>query len=238
MADSPGPIKLLKTAFVDYHHANLPKVKDFLRDFGLDVAHENPDGTTFFKGYGTEPFIYIARPSPNGSSSFGGAAYVVEGESELERAAQLKDAEGPIRNLEGPAGGRAVTLRDPAGHAVHLIHGWQETTASPPHLQKLIINFEDDKPRKGKFQRFEPGPAPVFRWGHYGVTYPEGLYEQMYSWYTTVISLAPSDIVYRGEKSVTCFFHVDRGERVYRPPRFLLQDGEAGGSAVGGACGV
>lgn len=78
-------------------------------------------------------------------------------------------------------------------------------------LKKLVVNYEDEKPRKGKFQRFELGPAPVHRWGHYGVTYPDGAYQQMYDWYTKTLALAPSDIVYKDDKPITCFFHIDRG---------------------------
>lgn len=212
MAAAERPLQLQKTAFVIYHHADLSKAREFLLDFGLTVAHEDDDGTIYFKGYGTEPFIYVAHPSQEGKSYFGGAAYLVESEAELKRAARLVHCMGPIRDLDGPSGGRMVTLRDPAGHSVHLIHGWVEHAAEPLDLQKLTINFEDEKPRKGRFQRFQPGPAPVYRWGHYGVTYPEGMYEEMFTWYTTVISLAPSDIVYRDGVPVTCFFHVDRGD--------------------------
>lgn len=206
------PIQLQKTAFVTYHHADLAKAKQFLIDFGLSVAAEDADGTTYFKGYGTEPFVYVARQSDKDGSRFGGAAYVVESSAELERAARLPSAMGPIRDLDGPAGGSVVTLQDPVGHLIHLIHGWQEKAAEPMALEKLTINFEDEKPRRGRFQRFKPGPAPVFRWGHYGVTYPEGGYEEMYKWYTSTIALAPSDIVYKGEDPITCFFRIDRGE--------------------------
>lgn len=207
-----APIQLLKTAFVTYFHVDLAKARQFLLDFGLSITAEDTDGTLYFKGYGTEPFVYVARQSDNDESRFGGAAYVVESSAELERAAKLPSATGSIRNLDGPAGGSIVTLTDPVGHLVHLIHGWQEKSAEPIALEKLTINFEDEKPRKGKFQRFKPGPAPVFRWGHYGVTYPEGRYEDMYNWYTSTITLAPSDIVYKGEEPITCFFRIDRGE--------------------------
>ena len=177
------PIQLLKTAFVTYYHADLPAAKKFFLDFGMRIAAEIPGEVIHFKGYGVEPFIYVACRSQTGSSYFGGAAYVVDGKDEFQRATKLASCTGPARGLHGPAGGEIVTL-----------------------------NYEDEKPRKGKFQRFEPGPAPVFRWGHYGVTYPEGTYEKMFEWYTTTISLAPSDIVFRDEKPITCFFHVDRGE--------------------------
>lgn len=208
MADNP--IQLLQTAFVTYEHADLAKARSFLEDFGLKVAHEDPGKSIFFKGYGTEPYIYVARQA-SGESRFAGAAYVVESSTELDRAAALQSAVRPIRKLDGPAGGSVVTLQDPAGHQVHLIHGWAEKQADNMTLEKLVINFEDEKPRKGRFQRFQPGPAPVFRWGHYGVTYSEGMYPKMFDWYTKVISLAPSDIVYRDEKPITCFFHIDRG---------------------------
>jgi hypothetical protein len=206
------PIQLLKTAFVTYHHADLSAAKKFFLDFGMQIAAEIPGEVIHFKGYGVEPFIYVAYQSETGASYFGGAAYVVDGKDEFQRASQLPSCTGPARELHGPAGGEIVTLKDPAGHLVHLIHGWREKAAEPLQLEKLTINYEDEKPRKGRFQRFEPGPAPVFRWGHYGVTYPENAYEEMFEWYTTTISLAPSDIVFRGEKPITCFFHVDRGE--------------------------
>jgi hypothetical protein len=206
------PIQLLKTAFVIFYHADLSAARKFFLDFGMNIAHEVPGELIYFKGYGVEPFIYVAAQSKTGASYFGGAAYVVDSKEELQRAAQLESCTEPLRELQGPAGGEIVTLTDPAGHLVHLIHGWTEKAAEPQGLERLTFNYEDEKPRKGKFQRFEPGPAPVFRWGHYGVTYPEGTYETMFEWYTKTISLAPSDIVFRGEKPITCFFHVDRGE--------------------------
>jgi hypothetical protein len=209
---APKPIQLLKTAFVIYYHADLSAARKFFLDFGMHIVEEVVGDVIHFAGYGVEPFIYVASQSQTDASYFGGAAYVVDGRDEFQRATQLASCTGPARQLNGPAGGEIITLKDPAGHLVHLVHGWQEKVAEPLELEKLTINYEDEKPRKGRFQRFEPGPAPVFRWGHYGVTYPEGKDEEMFEWYTKTISLAPSDIVFRGEKPVTCFFHVDRGE--------------------------
>ena len=33
----------------------------------------------------------------------------------------------------------------------------------------------------------------------------------MYDWYTSTLSLAPSDIVYKDSQPITCFFHIARG---------------------------
>jgi hypothetical protein len=203
-------VRLLKTAYVVYYHTDLAEAKRFLTDFGLTVALEHPGREIFFQGYGTEPYVYVARQADS-ASKFGGAAYVVETREELEKA-HRQFGGSAIEPVQGPCGGEQVTLTDPVGNAVYLIWGWQEKKeAHPPQLEKLTVNYEDEKPRKGRFQRFKPGPAPVHRWGHYGVTYPEGTYESMYAWYTTTLALAPSDLVYRDEKPITCFFHIDRG---------------------------
>lgn len=201
-------IRLLRTAFVVYYHADLANAKKFLLDFGLKVVEDRGD-EVFFGGYGSEPFIYVARLA-KGPSEFGGGAYEVETRAELERAARLPSA-SPITPLDGPGAGEIVTLIDPAGHKVHLVHGQARREAEDVQLEKLTVNYEDEKPRKGRFQRFEPGPVPVHRWGHYGVTYPPGKYEEMFEWYTKTLALAVSDIVFKDDKPITCFFHVDRG---------------------------
>jgi hypothetical protein len=205
-----GPIRLLKTAFVIYYHEDLEKARLFFLDFGMKIIQES-DNEIFFKGYGTEPFVYAAQRAPSGTgSSFGGAVYIVQSRKELQRAEAI-DGATPISNLEAPGGGEIVTLTDPAGHKVHLVHGRTEKQQEPMNLKKLV-NYEDEKPRVGRFQRFEPGPAPVYRWGHYGVTYPEGHYQEMLDWYTQMIGLAPSDFVHRDGEPITCFFHIDHGQ--------------------------
>lgn len=206
-----SPIKLVKTAFIVYHHKNYETALQFFKDFGLQIERESND-QTFLRGYGTEPFIYHLKRAPQGSpSSFGGAAYVVESRSELERAEAVPGAT-KIAPLDAPGGGEVVTLTDPSGFKVHLVHGQEERQADVLNLEKLTVNYEDNKPRKGQFQRFKPGPVPVYRWGHYGVTYDAAKvgYDKMYTWYTQIIGLAPSDFVERDGKLVTCFFHVDR----------------------------
>ncbi|KAJ5869916.1 hypothetical protein N7455_004857 [Penicillium solitum] len=206
---SDSRIQLLKTAFVVYNHADLDKAREFLVDFGLQVAFERPGEEIYFKGYGTEPYVYVARKADK--SSFGGAAYVVDSPAELEKAQKAPGASAVAQLEERAGGGQQVTLTDPFGHKVHLISGWEEKEKEPMELERLVVNYEDEKPRKGRFQRFKPGPAPVHRWGHYGVTYPEGEYQTIYDWYTQTLSLATSDIVYKGDNPITCFFHIDRG---------------------------
>ena len=157
-------IRLNKTSFVIYYHVDLQQAEQFLLHFGLTVVERNADGTeVFFKGYGTDPFVYVARQANGSSSHFGGAAYLVETREELEKAARVPGA-SQIGPLDAPGGGQIVTLHDPAGHPVHLVYGQQAKAAEEMNLKKLEFNYEDVKPRKGRFQRFEPGPAPVHKW--------------------------------------------------------------------------
>ena len=202
-------LRLKATAFVIYYHSDLAKARQFLIDFGLSIAQETQGKEIYFEGYGVEPFIYIARQAEN-KSHFEGAAYEVESRADLERASEI-DGASSVAPFKGPGGGEFVKLTDPVGHNIYLIHGQTKKEPEAPALKKLTVNYEDEKPRKGEVHRFEPGPAPVHRWGHYGVTYPDGTYQQMYDWYTKTLALAPSDIVYDGDKPITCFFHIDRG---------------------------
>jgi len=207
--------RLVKTAYVSYFHTDLAKTRQFLEDFGLHAIEEGAtEDTVYFQGYGTEPYCYVAQKSTNESNEFGGAAFVVESREELNYAARIKGAT-QIRPLNAPGGGEIVTVHDPMGFPLHLVYGQSEKLAldvTPVPLPKLVVNYEEEKPRQGKFQRFVPGPAPVHRWGHFGVTYTEGQFQNMCDWYTQNLNFAVSDVVYVGEKPVTCFFHIDRGE--------------------------
>ncbi|KAF2188152.1 Glyoxalase/Bleomycin resistance protein/Dihydroxybiphenyl dioxygenase [Zopfia rhizophila CBS 207.26] len=207
-------VRILKTGFVIYYHADLSAARKFYLDFGLSIAFEHPGTEIFFQGYGTEPYVYIARKA-----------------DELDRAAAIPGA-SKITPLDAPGGGESVTLKDPAGHLVHLVYGQVEKEADSPNLPKLVVNYEDEKPRKGEFQRFETGPARVHRWGHYGVTYRPGEYQIMYDWYTKHLALAPSDVVHRDDEPIICFFHIDRGLEFTDHHAFFFKPAKPG-QAVG-----
>ncbi|CAI4217821.1 unnamed protein product [Parascedosporium putredinis] len=184
-------IRILRTAYVIYYHSNLDKIRKFYEDFGLAIAEERQD-EIFFKGYGTEPL----STWPGGRRT-GGAGSAAARTSAIEK-------------LDGPGGGEVVTLTDPIGFNVLLVHGQTPKEAETPEQPRLVVNYGDAKPRKGEFHRFKKGAAPVHRWGHYGVTYPEGRYQDMYDWYTKTLALAPSDVVYKDGEPICCFFHIDR----------------------------
>lgn len=228
LLDEDPRIRIQKTSFVIYYHKDFTRAKQFLLDFGMSICHESKEGSEiYFQGYGPDPFVYIARQAEGEDSYFGGAAYLVETREELSKATKVPGA-SEVSPLDAPGGGEIVTLHDPAGHPVHLVYGQQRKAVEDLDLRKLEVNYEHEKPRKGRFHRFTPGPAPVHKWGHYGVTYPPGMYEEMLQWYTTHLALAPSDIVYKGDNPMTCFFHIDRGEEYTDHHAFFFKPAKPG----------
>lgn len=58
-----------------------------------------------------------------------------------------------------------VTLTDPEGFPMNLIFG-QTPASAGPYPDILEVNYEIEKPRVRRFQRFEPGPAAVHKVCH------------------------------------------------------------------------
>lgn len=78
------------------------------------------------------------------------------------RARELSTA-GNIEELaDAPGGGYMVTLQDPEGFPINLLFG-QTLTNPGPYPKILEINYETEKPRVRRFQRFQPGPAAVHK---------------------------------------------------------------------------
>ena len=81
------------------------------------------------------------------------------------RATKLPTAVEMQELTDAPGGGHMVALKDPEGFAINLFCG--QTPATPgAYQQKLEVNYETEKPRVRKFQRFQPGPAAVHKVSH------------------------------------------------------------------------
>ena len=82
------------------------------------------------------------------------------------RALAIPDAKVLSNGIEkmedAPGGGHIVTLMDPEGFPISLVHG-QVKGQAQAMPDKIIINDVCDKPRVRKFQRYKPGPAAVHK---------------------------------------------------------------------------
>lgn len=224
MADSLQKIKLVRIAFVYYTHVDLDVAKHFLLDFGFQVAEERGD-IIYFKGYGTEPFLYCA--TKGASNEFGGAGFVVESTADLELASQTLPQASAIEDSDAPGGGMRVTFKDPVDNfPMHLVYG-QTPVEMSAHLPELDFNFPESKHRPvNRTQRFKKGPAPIHKLGHFGCCVTD--FAKTFEFYTTRFNLKPSDLVYDPEtkKDITTFLHLDRGmEQVDHHTFFFFEGG-------------
>ncbi|KAJ3942922.1 uncharacterized protein N0V96_007152 [Colletotrichum fioriniae] len=183
MASSSQKIRVIRLASVLYHQVDVEKAAQFLEDFGLrEVARQGE--RIYFAGFGVDPYVYALEKSPGSRRAFIGATWVVENENDLEVAANHPGATG-IQDEEGPGGGKRVDIIDPNGYYVGFIHG-QAPRSDIENVDKSRIadkerpltNLVDEKPRKGRFKRFNYGPSPVHKLGHYGFMVPKETYEK------------------------------------------------------------
>lgn len=203
-------IKLLRIAHIYYIHTNLEKANEFLLDFGFVETERRPD-RVFYKGYGTEPFVYCAIKGQE--NNFGGAAFVVDSLSDLELASKTLPSATAVKELDGPGGGKIVTFKDPVdGFPFHLVYGqsWVEADTDKD-LPQLVFNFPREKHREvNRTQRFKKAPAPIHKIGHFGCCVTD--FEKSYEFYTSRFNFKASDLLHDDKgRDVMVFMHLDLG---------------------------
>lgn len=212
-------ITVSRLAHVHYQHPDLQRASAFLQDFGL---HEElkTENRSYLRGYGVQPYVHVAEQSPDGERHFLGAYWVVDSREELDKAAGLPGATA-VHQLKGPGQGEAVTVPDPNDNLVGFVYGQslRQADAQEGALERdesgRVPNTVTDKVRKGTFRRFDMGPSPVHKLGHYGYMVPPEKFDETLTWYTTVLNLKPTDCVYDPVtgKDETVFMHIDLGPR-------------------------
>jgi hypothetical protein len=212
-------INVVRLAFVHYQHPDLDKAASFLEDFGL-IPLSRDNSRIYFSGYGIDPYLYVAEQSPNSKRVFLGGTWAVSSASDLEIGASHPQA-SPIEKINGPGGGMKVSIVDPNGYTVSFVHGQELQDApgvkditSETDKSTATQNSAYEKPRQGRFRRFEPGPSPVHKAGHYGYIVPASKYQETFDFYTKIMNLKPTDSVFdpaSGEDK-TCFMHIDLGD--------------------------
>ncbi|KAL6821543.1 Glyoxalase/Bleomycin resistance protein/Dihydroxybiphenyl dioxygenase [Trichoderma camerunense] len=230
ISNNPSKVQLARIAHVYFEHPDLDKFSEFAKDFGFIEAHRI-NGRIYYRGYGRDPFIYVASQSPDGKPRFRGPAFVAASQDEFDKAAKLDGA--IIGSLdEAPGNGQIVTFNRPDKTFFHVIYGQEEriTSAQEPsaiHEQLGPFNKPFEKPRRGKFQRCHEGPALVHKLGHFGYVVPD--FDAELAWYTDNFNFVPSDILYHWDFSnmdVLTFMHLDLGKEYSDHHCFFMQRAE------------
>jgi hypothetical protein len=205
-------IRVDRITHVHYQHPSLPRAHQFLLDFGLQVAKET-DTQIYYRGFGSQPFIYVAEQSPTSERKFIGAAWAVVSLEDLENATKLPGASGILSLDHAPGGGKGVVLKDPNGFGVMFVYGQELREVESWPLAEIETNTALIKARKGQFRRYEPGPSRVHKLGHFGLVVKEEDFKKTAEWYTNTMTLALSDAVFdpKTKDDRMNFFHVDKG---------------------------
>ena len=145
----------------------------------------------------------------------------------LPNAKSLSD--GIEQLTDAPGGGYIVSIEDPEGFPVHFVWGQTTKTMDETMPANLLLNYETEKHRIGKFQRFQPGPAGVYKLGHFGFSLADC--EPLFNFYTRNFNIVPSDILYlpgsgavgtKDFKIGAMFGHIDRGKEFVDHHTFFM----------------
>jgi hypothetical protein len=134
-------ISLMRIAYVYYTHKDIAKASQHPEDFGFQEA-KRVGKNIHYRGTGPEPFVYFARQGDE--DEFGGAAFVVESEEDLEYASQTLPDASPVTALtDAPGRGYCVTFRDPVDHfPFHLVYGQELSDGKKfPESQYNLVSW-------------------------------------------------------------------------------------------------
>ncbi len=156
--NDPSKIQLEKISFVYFEHEDLEAFSKFAADFGFVEAWRDLD-VILYRGYGKDPYCYVARKAAAGGTKFGGPAFVAQSQAEFDKAAALDGAE--VRDLDPfPGGGKQVSLRTPGGFQVHVVFGQEEREATKTVPSKIV---ENQGPLNGSLEKHRFG---MYRFAH------------------------------------------------------------------------
>lgn len=207
-ARHPNPtVKVTALAHLIFERPDLALAERFLSDFGLKPCSKLDDAL-FLRGAGTAPYCY--RVHRAAKAGFVGLGFTVGSRADLEKLARLPGASA-ITPLTYPGGGECVTLSDPSGFRVEVIHG-QTPVEALPHRGPIHFNSAGNSLRVNDTQRPPAQPPEVIRLGHCVIEVAE--YQATSAWYTEHLGLIPSDVqvLPDGSPAVT-FFRLDLGDQ-------------------------
>lgn len=204
---------------------DLDRQESFAKDFGL-VTVERTDDRLVMRTCGGDPYAYVALKADE--DRFIGPAFEVESEADLDDACATLGASAP-RDLDLPGGGRAVSLTDPDGNQVLLVHG-STRGDHEEFYEPLVINTPFEKRRFGRNQYGrERGPARLWRLGHAGIFVRD--FAASKAWYER-LGFVGSDVYHipgQPQAQIVGFFRMNRGDEYVDHHTVALMQDQRGG---------
>lgn len=202
-------IKAHDIAYCEYSVPDLEKMEAFLSDFGM-IKVERTDDRLYMRGAGPHPYIHVSH---KGDPGFVACAMSARSAEDLETISQHKDAISGVEEIDGPGGGKRVSLRAPGGFRIDVVHGIAKADELPVR-DPLRVNFAKVKSRQGELQRPELEPARVVRIGHCVFKVPNEI--EFRQWLMDTVGMLPSDHLQAPDNedfTVGSFLRMDRGDQ-------------------------
>jgi hypothetical protein len=204
MTDPAGaPItKAHDVAYVRFAAPDLDMIEQFVRDFGLVVAHRD-ENILVSRGLMPAPFVHVVHRGP---AKFIGYAFTMNDEADLYALAEGVPGCSPVHDIGGVegelGGGKRVHFIEPAsGFVLEAVHG-QHAEALPAERDRLRYNHAGTYEREGTLQDVgnnrkpnsaDPGPPEILRLGHVVLTIPFGPHLQFLQFLQDTFGMVKSD---------------------------------------------
>ncbi|MFC3574417.1 VOC family protein [Streptomyces yaanensis] len=200
-------IKVADLAWLEFEKPDLDRAEVFARDFGFAVAARTERELWLRGTFAGSPCMVIRRGS---ASRFIGPAFRAAERGDLDRLARATGSE--VRDIDVPGGGQSVTLLDPSGFPVRVVHCAEHLPALPGQ-QPLIINTGVQGRRTNATQRPPREPSRIQRLGH--VVLETRVFIRALDWYLDTLGMIVSDFLFldgqRQRGPTMAFIRCDQG---------------------------
>ena len=154
IVNNPEKVQLARLSHVYFEHPDLEEFSKFAKDFGFVFASKIGDDL-YFRGYGKDPYIYVASQSTDSRPHFRGPAFVAASQKEFDKAKALPG--GKVSKLtDAPGGGEIVSFHRADDTQFHIVFGQEErkingaVAPTAIHQESGPFNTPFEKPRKGE----------------------------------------------------------------------------------------
>jgi len=183
-------IKVTDLAYGRITAPDLDRMEEFLIDFGMKRADRTKNALYMRGTDGDHHHLHVTEL---GEPRHVGMAWWAKTEDDLKEIAKESGA-SEIHELDEPGGGKRVTLTDPDGRIIEVIHGME--VLEDLEVRDVLLNTGKDKLVRTDLQRISanPGqPSHVKRSAH--VVVKTKNLKKFNEWYQSTLGLTRSDSI-------------------------------------------